>query len=72
MIKEVSKTEDSIILYSEIKGYYIEDRDDVCVIENFGIESSMLCNRAAKNAIQWYREQKEADQEMLEELLSSM
>ena len=72
MIIEVSRTEDSVILYSDIKGYYIEDRNDVCIIESFSIESSMLSNEAAKNAIQWYREQEKADQEILEEILSSM
>ena len=72
MIIEVSRTEDSVILYSDIKGYYVEDRNDVCVIESFSIESSMLSNEAAKNAIQWYKEQEEADQEILEEILSSM
>ena len=68
----ISKTEDSIIYYSERVGYYIEDRDDVCVIEEFNIDSKRLSSQAAVDVIDWYKKVSSSDKELLEEILSSV
>lgn len=68
----ISKTEDSVIYYNKERGYYVEDRDDVCVIEEYNISNERLSNQAAIDVINWYKGLEEAQFSLLKDILQGI